>query len=650
MLEGDGPFVRVAKWSALCMAVLIAFGVPGGYLYFGYERLGGQIAAEINFKANHVTRLITGNPEFWQYESVRIVELIKDTSLNTDSEFNRVMDNDGNVVAQYPAQRPEFHWPVIARHQPLFDYGTKVGRIETIHSLRFLYERTIAVGLFSLLTGLVLYWGLRIVPLRLLRRAWDQVSYLAGHDALTGLPNRVTLLDRLQQALAGETSTRGAVTVYSLDLDRFKEVNDTLGHAAGDQLLIQAAKRMKACLRQEDTLARLGGDEFAIIQPGMSSPQTAADVAERIISALSKTFQLDGQETHIGASIGITINSEDTAIRPDQLLIKSDLALYRSKNEGRGTYRFFQEEMNADLLARKAIERDLRAALDRNELELHYQPQVNLSDQRIVGIEALLRWHHPERGNVPPATIIPIAETSGLMRPLTEWVLRRACRDALNWKPLKVAVNLSPSLFLENSLGAMVKRILQETGLPPELLELEITEEILMADTDRILVTLNELRDIGVRIVMDDFGTGYSSLSYLRKFPFDKIKIDRSFVNEVNDNVAAKEIVRAIINMGHALKMQINGEGVETIEQAQILLGEGCEEVQGYFYGRPMKKDDINMLLSMALSPIGPSAMESNGAGTEAERHESGMAAAAEDAEVDHDPLSLFGLAASRER
>lgn len=496
----------------------------------------------------------------------------------------------------------------------------------------------------------MLYWGLRIVPLRLLRRAWDQLSYLASHDALTDLPNRVTLLDRLQQALASETSARGAVTVYSLDLDRFKEVNDTLGHAAGDQLLIQAAKRMKACLRQEDTLARLGGDEFAIIQPGMSSPQTASNVAERIISALSKTFQLDGQETHIGMSIGISINSGDTAVEPDQLLVKSDLALYRSKNEGRGTYRFFQEDMNADLMARKALERDLRAALDKNELELHYQPQVNLSDQRIVGMEALLRWHHPERGDVTPATIIPIAEASGLMLPLTEWVLRRACHDALNWKPLKVAVNLSPSLFVENSLNALVKRILRETGLPPEQLELEITEEILMADTDRILITLNELRDIGVRIVMDDFGTGYSSLSYLRKFPFDKIKIDRSFVDEMSGNVAAKEIVRAIINMGHALKMQINGEGVETMEQAKFLQGEGCEEVQGYFYGRPMKKDDINTLLSMALTPIGPSAVEPIGAGMEAEGHESGKAAAGEEAEADHAPPGLFGPVASRER
>jgi diguanylate cyclase (GGDEF)-like protein len=304
------------------------------------------------------------------------------------------------------------------------------------------------------------------VPLRLLSRAWDRVSYLASHDALTDLPNRVTFLDRLQQALAGTARTGGGVTVYSLDLDRFKDVNDTLGHAAGDELLVQVAKRVKACLRQEDTLARLGGDEFAIIQPGLDSPESAAGVAERIIASLGKRFQLDGTETHIGVSVGVVISSPEEKANPDQLLVKSDLALYRAKHDGRGTYRFFQDEMNAALMERKAMERDLRAALQNNELKVHYQPQISLATQRIIGMEALLRWHHPERGNITPGVIIPIAETSGLMGPWTEWVLRKACRDAMSWQPLKVAVNLSPTLFLENNLGARVKRILDETGCP----------------------------------------------------------------------------------------------------------------------------------------------------------------------------------------
>jgi EAL domain-containing protein (putative c-di-GMP-specific phosphodiesterase class I) len=253
--------------------------------------------------------------------------------------------------------------------------------------------------------------------------------------------------------------------------------------------------------------------------------------------------------------------------------------------------------MNVALLERRAIEGDLRAALEKNELTLHYQPQVSLSTKRIIGMEALLRWNHPERGNISPATIIPIAETSGLMRMLTEWVLRTACQDALNWKPLKVAVNLSPSLFLQDQISALVRGVLKETGLPAERLELEITEEVLMSETDRILVALQELKDVGVSIAMDDFGTGYSSLSYLHKFPFDKIKIDRSFVNEIDENPAAKEIVRAIINIGRALKMHVNAEGVEREEEAELLQLEGCEEIQGYLYGRPMVKDDIDLLL-----------------------------------------------------
>jgi diguanylate cyclase (GGDEF)-like protein len=606
MLRGDGPFVKVAKWSALFVAILIAFGIPSGYFYFGYQRIAGISAAEINFKAQHVVRLITGNPKFWQYEGARIAELIEDTTIAKNNGFTVVFDREGEVVAQYPAQKPEFKWPVLTYAQPLLDYGTQAGRIETLHSLESLYEWTIIFGVVSTALALLVYWGLRVVPLRLLRRAWDRVSYLASHDTLTDLPNRVTFLDRLQVALAGSARTGIGVTVYSLDLDRFKDVNDTLGHAAGDELLVQVAKRVKACLRQEDTLSRLGGDEFAIVQPGLDSPESAAGVAERIIADLGKRFHLDGTDTHIGVSIGIAISSPGEKANADHLLVKSDLALYRSKHEGRGTYRFFQEEMNAALMERKAMERDLRTALQNNELKVHYQPQVSLATQRIIGMEALLRWHHPDRGNVPPNIIIPIAETSGLMGPLTEWVLRTACRDAMSWKPLKVAVNLSPTLFLENNLCAMVKSVLKDTGLPAAQLELEITEEILMTETDRILAILGELKEIGVSIAMDDFGTGYSSLSYLRKFPFDKIKIDRSFVNEVDNNPAAKEIVRAIINMGHALKMQVNAEGVETAEQANMLQDEGCEELQGYLYGYPMKKDDMDLLLKTTRSIIPP--------------------------------------------
>lgn len=596
MLKNDAPFVGVAKWGALCVAVIVGLGIPAEFLYLGYKRQVDIMSAETHFISKQIERLIVRNPEFWQFEDTRLQELIEGNLHEEAHSFSNVYDHDGRIIVSSPSQRPIFFFPVLTRQQPLFDYGTQVGRLEITHSLSSLYEQAALMSLASLTLGVLIYLGLRI-PVRLLREAWDQVSYLASHDVLTGLPNRTTLIDRLQQAVVSAANSGSAVAIYSLDLDHFKEVNDTLGHAAGDKLLIQAVERMKPCLRQEDTLARLGGDEFIIIQPGISNSEAAGNVAESIISALSTPYHLNGQTIHVGVSIGIMVSTEDESAEPQQLLIKSDLALYKAKNEARGTYWFFREEMNVALQARKALEYDLRLALENDELEMYYQPQVRLSDECIIGMEALLRWHHPQHGDISPTTIIPVAETSGLIRPLTKWVLGRACHDALSWQPLKVAVNLSPSLFIERDISKKVAVILEETGLPGEQLELEITEEILIADTDTILTILKEVKDLGVHIAMDDFGTGYSSLNYLRKFPFDKIKIDRSFISAVNDDPEILEIVRAIIKMAHALKMEVNAEGVETIGQADILRSEKCEEVQGYYYGRPMKKDEIDTLL-----------------------------------------------------
>lgn len=600
MLDGDGPFIRLAKWLALIVALLISAGTPAAYLYFGYEGKIGEITGEMNTEAQQVSRLINGNPEYWQFEGLRIGELIGFRGESSDKQLHRVFGSDGDVIAQRPSQAPAFFWPTLSRQKVLYDYGKAVGRIELVHSLKSLYQRTMIVGIISMLAGALVYWGLRVVPLRLLRRAWERIRFLASHDELTGLPNRVTFLDRLAQAFAGARRSYTPVTVYSLDLDHFKDVNDTLGHAAGDLLLQRAARRMQECLREGDTLARLGGDEFAIFQTGIEQPETAAALAERIISELSRPFDLNGHDVVIGASVGMSISTGDDPENPEQLLMNADLAMYSSKKNGRGTYHFFQEEMNAELKARKAIEVDLRKALRDGEFELHYQPQVDLSSQRIIGLEALLRWHHAERGDVPPAEVIPVAESTGLIRPLSEWVLRTACREALNWAPLRIAVNLSPSLFQQKGLVEMVERALKESGLPADRLELEITEEILMTDTERTLDLLGRLKALGVHIAMDDFGTGYSSLSYLRRFPFDKIKIDNAFIADLHQNGDAKAIVQAIISMGHALKMQVNAEGVETIEQANILMGEGCQEVQGYLYGRPMRKKDIATLLRSA--------------------------------------------------
>jgi diguanylate cyclase (GGDEF)-like protein len=597
MLSGDGPLVRAAKWLAAVTALVVAFGTPAGYLYFGYLQEGVAATAEIEIQARQISRLISGNPDYWQFEEIRISEFLQHSDSGHSKDFHRVLARSGKVVAQYPDPAPIFDWPVLRRQQPLFDYGEPVGRIEVTHSLEGLYSNTALIAIFSVLAGLLILWGLRVLPLRALKRAWDRVAYLASHDALTGLPNRTLFLDRLEHVLVNAPRRDQAVTVHSLDLDHFKDVNDTLGHAAGDAVLRQVADRMQAALRQGDTLARFGGDEFAIIQSDTEKPETAATLAERIIAEVSKPYNIDGQEALLGASIGMATYTPDNPVDAKQLLKNADLALYNSKSDGRGTYHFFHEEMDTELRDRKKLEMDLRRALREEQFELHYQPQVDLTSQRIIGLEALIRWRHPERGNVSPPEFLPVAESSGLIRPISEWVLFTACREAVKWAPLRIAVNLSPSQFQQRDFVAIVERALAQSGLPANRLELEITEVVLITDTTRTLGVLNALRQLGIHIAMDDFGTGYSSLGYLRRFPFDKIKIDRSFISDLDNDGDAQAIVRAIIGLSRALSIHINAEGVETLEQAQALLKEGCEEVQGYLYGKPMPPKDINELL-----------------------------------------------------
>jgi diguanylate cyclase (GGDEF)-like protein len=597
MLNNQQIFIRLSNWLAIGLAALVAVGTPAAYLYFGYERETGTVQGESNVKVNLLSQLISGNPQYWRYESLRITDLIADGPEKAGVQLNSVVSNNGEIIAQSPVDEPIFHWPTITRQQTLYDYGDPTGRLVITKSLEALYQQTLRIAMVSLLMGMLIYWGLRVVPLRLLKTAWNKINHLATHDSLTGLPNRALFRNRLEHLLTDDSRTRNPVTIYCLDLDRFKEVNDTFGHAAGDQLLIQAAERITACLRKGDTIARLGGDEFAIIQAGNSDPSKAAELAERVIFELDQPFDLNGQEVVIGTSIGAAIYAGPGPMEADELLKNADLALYKSKGNGRGTFHFFHEEMNEELIAHKSMEADIRKALRDDEFELYYQPQVNLSNRRITVLEALLRWSHKDRGNVPLSEFLPVADSTGLIRPLSEWVLRTACRNAISWAPLRVAVNLSPSLLLQKDLVTLVKNILEETGLPANRLELEITEDILTTNADRVLGVLTELKDLGICIAMDDFGTGCSGLSCLRRFPFDKIKIDQSFINEIDERYDAHAIVRAIVSMGRALNMQITAEGVETIEQANDLGKNGCEEIQGFLYARPMKKVDIDKLL-----------------------------------------------------
>ena len=415
-----------------------------------------------------------------------------------------------------------------------------------------------------------------------------RIVHLAGHDSLTSLPNRVLFHDRLSRALRRATETE-QVAVLCIDLDRFKTVNDTLGHPIGDALLKMVAQRLADCVREGDTVARLGGDEFAIIQHHVQGPDTAARLAVRVVEALGRVFDVEGHHLVVGASVGIALAPTDGTVAED-LLKNADMAMYRAKIEGRGAFRYFEPDMDVRLQDRRRLELDLRRALVEGEFILHYQPLMNVSENRITGCEALIRWRHPTRGLVMPDDFIPLAEEIGLIVPLGEWVIRQACQDGAKLpRGMKMAVNLSPAQFHSERLVPTVVSALAASGLEPERLELEITESVLLHDSVANVKLLHEMRDLGVRICMDDFGTGYSSLSYLRSFPFDKIKIDRSFVSDLSEDADAGAIVKAVAGLGQSLGMMTTAEGVETAEQLARLKLDGCTEAQGYFISRPVE-------------------------------------------------------------
>ena len=417
-------------------------------------------------------------------------------------------------------------------------------------------------------------------------------------DPLTGLPNRTRFHTRLGEARSRLERNREGFAVLAVDLDRFKHVNDTLGHPIGDALLQKVAERLQSAVRPTDTVARLGGDEFAVIQGNVSDVIGAEVLAKRIVDLLGRAYIVEGHLINIGASVGVAIAPADGA-DPDILLKNADLALYRAKTDGRDTFRFFEPEMDARMQARRSLELDLRKALAMHEFELVYQPQMNLETDQLVGCEALIRWHHPIRGLVSPADFIPLAEEIGLIVPIGEWVIRTACSEAARWpEGLSVAVNLSPAQFKSKKLVQAVASALAASGLAPGRLELEITEGVLLQENEANLATLHALRALGLRISMDDFGTGYSSLSYLRSFPFDKIKIDRSFISGGKANGDSMAIVRAIANLGASFGMTTVAEGVETPEQMNRIRHEGCTDVQGYFISRPISALDIRRLFA----------------------------------------------------
>ena len=428
------------------------------------------------------------------------------------------------------------------------------------------------------------------------KRAEERLSYLAHHDALTNLPNRMLFIDRLGQALSRAPWHKRLAAVLFLDLDHFKRINDTLGHTMGDLLLKEVAKRLAQCSRQGDTVARMGGDEFTIILADIAHAQDVPKVAQKIIDIFSKRFVVGDHEIFITTSVGISLYPDDGE-DPEALLKNADAAMYRAKEIGRNTYQYFSIDMNTKASERLALETDLRHALEREEFLVHYQPQVDLNTGQIIGMEALVRWQHPDLGLVPPAKFIPLAEDTGLIAPIGEWVLRTACAQNKAWQtaglpPIRVGVNLSARQFQCQNLVEMIVRILKETGLDPTYLELELTESVLMQNTEAIIATLCELDAMGINISIDDFGTGYSSLSYLKRFPINRLKIDQSFVRDITTDPDDAAIVTAIITLAHSLKLKVIAEAVETEEQLAFLRSLNCDEMQGYLFSRPLPMDE----------------------------------------------------------
>ena len=427
------------------------------------------------------------------------------------------------------------------------------------------------------------------------RLAEQQIAHMARHDSLTDLPNRMLFREQLAHALAG-VSRGERLAVLSLDLDSFKSVNDTLGHQVGDELLKAVAHRLRGSLRESDVVARVGGDEFAIVQTGIEQATDTATLARRIGESLRARYDLSGHTVMVDASIGIAMAPDD-GTEPTELLKNADMALYGAKACGRGTYRFFEPEMDARMKARRTLELALRAALTNSEFELYYQPLVDLQKNEVTSCEALLRWHHPEHGMIGPAEFIPVAEEIGLIVPLGEWVLHKACADAALWPDdVKVAVNLSPIQVMNRNLVPVVVSALTSSGLPAHRLEIEITESVLLQNTERTLATLHRLRELGAKISMDDFGTGYSSLSYLRSFPFDKIKIDRCFISGLTHGEDSRAIVQAISGLARNLGIMTTAEGVETQQQLEQVKSLGCTEMQGYLFSRARPASEVMQL------------------------------------------------------
>ena len=620
MVKHQDQVARTISRVAIIIATIVAVCLPAGHFALSYQYQIGAMRSEARFTAMLATRYIALNPEIWRYQVLRLNDLLgRDLAQSALPEQRRIFDETYHVIA---AHEEKLATPILSVRAPLFDAGTTVGYFEISRSLRPHLIETALVALLGLLFAAAVFGVLKVLPLHALNRALDNLRqterrmvHLASYDHLTGLPNRALFHDRLAGAMQRAQRTERLVGLFYLDLDRFKQVNDSLGHPFGDQLLKQVAERLQRSMRQTDTIAapfargervdatvaRLGGDEFTIVLEEIKHIDEITRIAQRILALFSEPFDLDGHQLYVGASIGITVYPFDD-VDIDNLIRAADAAMYRAKAVGRNNFQFYTDDLNANAKERLWLETELRQALERQQFQLAYQPKLDLRTNRITGVEALLRWNSPHKGLILPADFIPLLEDTGLIVPVGAWVLRTACQQAAAWAStglnLSMAVNLSVRQFRDNNLTRTIQSVLDDTGLPANQLELEVTESLLMEDTANSQATLTSIKQMGVLISVDDFGTGYSSLAYLKRFPLNTLKIDRSFVSELGIGQDNTAIVHAVIALAHSLRLNVVAEGVETVQQLQFLRENHCEQVQGYFISRALQADAFEAWLA----------------------------------------------------
>ena len=595
----DRLLTLIAALVAACVMLLL----PGVAAYVGYQSMSGMLDTEAEINARLVSQLVNVNPELWKVETLRLEDLLRRRPGDRAAESRAVLDLQGRVISEV---RDPLASPLIETRRPVHDAGEVIGTLRIQRSLRPLIGHVAWFSLLGALLAGAIFAALKLLPLRALRRSQDRLVHEATHDGLTGLPNRVLFRERLVQAMVRAQHSRRPLALLFMDLDNFKDINDSLGHEVGDLVLRHVASVLGSSLaagagparRSNDgafTIARLGGDEFTAIVESAGSIDDTAALAIRILATLQQPMRVAGHQVILSGSIGIAMYPQAN-VDMDTLLRQADMAMYRAKDLGRNTHHFFNDALNHAIQHRIALESSLRGALDRHEFVLHYQPKADLRSGAITGVEALIRWHRPGEGLVPPDKFVGALEESRLIVAVGAWVIATACEQLAAWDRMRLpemsmAVNLSARQFREPDLAQQIAQLLRANGIAPHRLELELTESLLMEDNELSRETLIGFARVGVRVAIDDFGTGHSSLAYLKRFKVDTLKIDRSFVRDVPHDADNCAIATAVAALAHSMKLLVVCEGVENLDQLAFVRTLGCDAIQGYLLARPMPAD-----------------------------------------------------------